>query len=141
MFHGRVEAVRATRQAALDAAHEAHPERFPNGPPRVALPPAQVHINPTTAEAALVVDAPKRRDEATSSVRREEATALPRAEGSVGAVVANSGRAQAVSRQPKAPALRGAKRLDSLEHGLPNLPGGADADALRPRPQPPPPAT
>lgn len=148
VFHGRVEAVRATRQAALDAAHAAHPERFPNGPPRVGLPPAQVHINPITAETTLVVDAPMPPGEATtsgsdarSSKRRADATALPRAEVSVGAVVANSGRAQAVSRPPKAPAFRGAKRLDSVEHGLPNLPGGADADALRPRAQPPPPAT
>lgn len=46
VFHGRVAAVAATRQAALDAAYQAHPERFPNGPPRVPLPPAAVHINP-----------------------------------------------------------------------------------------------
>lgn len=49
VFFGRIEAVRAVRQAALDAAHAAHPERFPNGPPRVALPPAEVHINPLEA--------------------------------------------------------------------------------------------
>jgi putative transposase len=49
VFFGRVDAVRAVRQAALDAAHLAHPERFPNGPPRVALPPAVVHINPLEA--------------------------------------------------------------------------------------------
>lgn len=46
VFHGRVAEVAATRQAALDAAYQAHPERFPNGPPRVPLPPAAVHINP-----------------------------------------------------------------------------------------------
>jgi putative transposase len=46
VFHGRVADVAATRQAALDAAYQAHPERFPNGPPRVPLPPAAVHINP-----------------------------------------------------------------------------------------------
>jgi transposase InsO family protein len=49
VFFGRVDAVRAVRQAALDAAHLAHPERFPNGPPRVALPPPEVHINPLEA--------------------------------------------------------------------------------------------
>jgi len=46
VFFGRVEAVRQVRQRALDAAFEAHPERFPQGPPRVKLPPAEVHINP-----------------------------------------------------------------------------------------------
>lgn len=49
VFFVRVDAVRAVRQAALDAAHDVHPERFPNGPPRVALPPAVVHINPLEA--------------------------------------------------------------------------------------------
>jgi len=52
VFHGRVEAVRVVRQAALDAAHRAHPERFPNGPPRVALPPTAVHINPLAGDVA-----------------------------------------------------------------------------------------
>ena len=141
VFHGRVDAVRATRQAALDAAHAARPERFPNGPPRVLLPPAQVHINPVVAEAAIVVAAPAREDAGDLPKSRDEAPARPRVEVSVGAVVANSGRAQAASRPPKAPALRGAKRLDAVEHGLPNVPGGADATALRSRPQPSPVAT
>lgn len=51
VFHDRVAAVRATRQAALDAAYAAHPERFPHGPPRVPMPPAEVHINPLQAGA------------------------------------------------------------------------------------------
>lgn len=51
VFDGRVAGVAATRQAALDAAHRAHPERFPNGPPRVRLPPAAVYINPIVTEA------------------------------------------------------------------------------------------
>jgi putative transposase len=51
VFYGRVAAVAATRQVALDAAYSAHPERFPNGPPRVSLPPVAVHINPITVEA------------------------------------------------------------------------------------------
>ena len=46
VFYGRVGEVAAIRQAALDAAYGAHPELFPNGPPRVRLPPAAVHINP-----------------------------------------------------------------------------------------------
>jgi putative transposase len=49
VFFGRFEAVHAARQDALDAAHARHPERFPNGPPKAALPPAQVHINPLEA--------------------------------------------------------------------------------------------
>jgi putative transposase len=46
VFHGRVAEVAARRQAALDAAFAAHPERFPHGPPRVQLPPTKVSINP-----------------------------------------------------------------------------------------------
>jgi putative transposase len=45
VFHGRVEAVAARRQAALDEAFRAHPERFVHGPPTVRRPPARVHIN------------------------------------------------------------------------------------------------
>jgi putative transposase len=47
VFHCRVGEVAVIRQAALDAAYGARPERFPNGPPRVRLPPEAVHINPT----------------------------------------------------------------------------------------------
>lgn len=54
VFHGRVEAIRVVRQAALDAAYVAHPERFPNGPPVVRLPPSAVHINPLTSDAAVI---------------------------------------------------------------------------------------
>jgi len=32
VFHGRVKAVHAARQAALDAHYAAHPERYPDGP-------------------------------------------------------------------------------------------------------------
>ena len=55
VFYGRVETVRATRQAALDAAYAAHPERFPNGAPRVLMPPTEVCINPLAPEAIAVV--------------------------------------------------------------------------------------
>jgi putative transposase len=58
VFHGRVGAVAAIRQAALDAAYAAHPERFPNGPPRVRLPPEAVHINPMFTEPVEVTVVP-----------------------------------------------------------------------------------
>ena len=54
VFHGRVAEVAATRRAALDVAYCAHPERFPNGAPRVRLPPAAVHINPVVTEVVDV---------------------------------------------------------------------------------------
>ena len=57
VFFGRVEAVRAVRQLALDAAYRLHPERFAHGPPRVALPPTEVLINPITSDAISVVAA------------------------------------------------------------------------------------
>ncbi len=56
VFFGRVEPVRAVRQAALDAAYKAHPERFPHGPPLVALPPSEVSINPITSSAVALAD-------------------------------------------------------------------------------------
>lgn len=55
VFFGRVEVVRVARQSALDAAYQAHPERFPHGPPRVPMPPTEVHINPITAQALSVL--------------------------------------------------------------------------------------
>ena len=51
VFYGRVEVVAALRQSALDTAYVAHPERFPHGPPRVRMPPAEVHINPLDTDA------------------------------------------------------------------------------------------
>jgi putative transposase len=57
VFHGRVAEVARTRQLALDAAYRVHPERFPNGPPRVPLPPETVHINPVITEAVEVTSA------------------------------------------------------------------------------------
>jgi putative transposase len=54
VFHGRVAAIAERRQAALDAAYIAHPERFPNGEPRARLPPNAVHINPVFTEAIEV---------------------------------------------------------------------------------------
>jgi putative transposase len=43
---GQAETVLAARQAVLDAAHAAHPERFVNRPPRPLPLPAEVWINP-----------------------------------------------------------------------------------------------
>ena len=57
VFLGRVEAVRATRQVALDAAYAAHPERFPNGPPRASSPPSAVYINPIATNAMSIPSA------------------------------------------------------------------------------------
>ena len=54
VFFDRVEQVRIVRQAALDAAHLAHPERFPHGAPRVLLPPSEVSINPITSSAVTI---------------------------------------------------------------------------------------
>ena len=54
VFFGRVDQVRAVRQAALDSAYAAHPERFPNGPPRASLPPREVSINPITSSVVNV---------------------------------------------------------------------------------------
>ena len=49
VFRAEVATVAVVRQQALDAAYAAHPERFVKGPPKVALPPAQVLINPADA--------------------------------------------------------------------------------------------
>jgi putative transposase len=57
VFFGRVPAVHAVRQKALDAAYALHPSRFPNGPPKASLPPAEVHITPLEALTALLSDA------------------------------------------------------------------------------------
>lgn len=56
VFFGRVDQIRAVRQAALDEAYQAHPERFPRAAPRVALPPNKVSINPMTSSAVPVSD-------------------------------------------------------------------------------------
>ena len=54
VFFGRVADVHRVRQATLDARYAQHPCRFPNGPPKAALPPAEVHINPLEALAVEV---------------------------------------------------------------------------------------
>ncbi|HEY5145494.1 MAG TPA: hypothetical protein VII82_01940, partial [Polyangiaceae bacterium] len=56
VFFARVDQIRAIRQAALDEAYRIHPERFPRGALRVALPPREVSINPMTSTAVALVD-------------------------------------------------------------------------------------
>jgi len=46
VFFGRVESLAPVRQLALNAAFQAHPERFVRGRPKVRLPPSKVSINP-----------------------------------------------------------------------------------------------
>ena len=46
VHRGRTKEVLSTRQAALDVAYNAHPERFVMGPPRTPWPPREVWINP-----------------------------------------------------------------------------------------------
>lgn len=51
VFYGRVEELIATRQASLDAAYAAHPERFVHGRPTADRPPPVVAINPLPPDA------------------------------------------------------------------------------------------
>lgn len=57
VHYGQGEATLAQRLETLQVAHAAHPERFPNGPPRVPALPKAVWINPPEdrlrVEAAL----------------------------------------------------------------------------------------
>ena len=83
VFFGRVAVVAAARQLALDLAYGDHPERFTHGPPRVALPPAAVHINPLTADALTVLPPASTPDEtptmtASLPARSNRLAALPR---------------------------------------------------------------
>ena len=58
VFHHRAEAVTATKQAALDAAYKAHPERFVNGKPKAKAPPEMVVINPLPASTISLQTTP-----------------------------------------------------------------------------------
>lgn len=53
VFFERV-ALHAIRQGALDAAYTLHPERFPNDPPKAALRPSALHINPLEAHLVTI---------------------------------------------------------------------------------------
>ena len=46
VHYGRIEQVRQSRQATLDAAYRRHPNRFVRKPPEAATPPQAVWINP-----------------------------------------------------------------------------------------------
>ena len=62
VFHGHVATVHARREQALAAHYAAHPQRYPNGPPRASLPPAVMAINPgdgITTVAELLDQAPE----------------------------------------------------------------------------------
>jgi transposase InsO family protein len=88
VFFARVDQIRAVRQAALDEAYQAHPERFPRGAPRVALPPCEVSINPMTSSAiALADDIPNTPSSAEHNVLGHEGSA-PKASPSAGRLLA-----------------------------------------------------
>lgn len=101
VFLGRVGELAARRQAALDAAFEAHPERFVQGRPKVRLPAAEVALNPLSPEAPVVVTqaapalsgarSPRRRH--PSPITRDSATPT-RAEAGMGAHAAAHSHAQ-----------------------------------------------
>ncbi len=48
--HGLADTIIDARQAVLDAAYQAHPERFISGPPAAARPPAAAWINKPTSQ-------------------------------------------------------------------------------------------
>lgn len=52
VYYGRADALLERRQRRLLAAYEAHPERFPNGPPVVQSLPEAVYINPPSEDGA-----------------------------------------------------------------------------------------
>lgn len=88
VHQGRVDEVLAARQAALDAAHAATPERFVRGAPRAGRPPPEVWINRPEQQAVVppsgVAEPPPEasvRPSPTRSVDREgEAQATERPE-------------------------------------------------------------
>lgn len=99
---GQADAVLADRQRTLDAAFQAHPERFPNGRPHAGSLPAKVWIN----EPAVAVEA--------AAVPIEPAPQAP--------LPVNQPNAQPGSRADAPPFARPAKRtLDAGEHSaIPN---------------------
>lgn len=92
VFFGRVPELAAHRQRALDAAYEAHPERFVRGRPSVRLPPAEVAINPIDPgsppqTAADVLSASTRATQAVHAIPPTPVLpGLPHQEGSMLAV-------------------------------------------------------
>jgi putative transposase len=58
VHHGRVDERLARRRRILEAAFEAHPERFPRGRPTPLAPPAKVWINPPRADITTAESSP-----------------------------------------------------------------------------------
>lgn len=59
VYTGRIDAVWAIRQAAMDDHYAAHPQRYVNGPPQVPRPTAVAAINPDDGQtAAELLDTP-----------------------------------------------------------------------------------
>ncbi len=57
VHHGRAEAVAASRSIVLDAAYQAHPERFVRRKPTPSALPTETWINPPAREAATLAAA------------------------------------------------------------------------------------
>jgi putative transposase len=53
----RIDERLAQRQATLDSAYEAHPERFPHGRPTAGRPALEVRINPPTMAPSAPAEA------------------------------------------------------------------------------------
>jgi putative transposase len=70
VHHGKGVAVIAQRQLHLDAAYEAHPERFVNRPPRHPALPEAAWINPPPA--ALPTNQPQQSETNASIIEKEE---------------------------------------------------------------------
>jgi putative transposase len=68
---GRVEQVLVTRQAALDRAFDAHPERFPRGRPVHDRPPKEVWINPPLPDPVAVPQVPPKTTERSGTEASE----------------------------------------------------------------------
>ena len=105
VHRGRVDEVVAVRQAALDAAHTAHPDRFVRGAPRAARPASEVWIN-RPSQAVL----PTGEDDSSSSPQKAKnppaesrpSPAGPPAQASHASAEGADGLAEAKGRVPHA---------------------------------------
>jgi putative transposase len=106
VYFGRVTAVAARRQRALDAAYAAHPERFVRGAPVAALPAAYVAINPLTGPEPVVASsvAPIPSSEPPPAASLRPSPARAEREARAGAVKAGGA------------GTRGVRTLDGNEH-------------------------
>ena len=80
VFFERVVTVHAVRQKTLNAAYAVHPQRFPNGQPKAALPPVEVHINPDALVASVDhadINAPPLDGPAAKSLDHEDGSSSP----------------------------------------------------------------